>query len=59
MFHSFQKTSQGAEEITQWLRALPEILSSIPSDRMVAHNHLKWASDAVMVLLLCLKTMKV
>jgi hypothetical protein len=30
-------------EMTQWLRALtalPEVLSSIPSNHMVAHNHL-------------------
>jgi hypothetical protein len=29
--------------MTQWLRemtALPEVLSSIPSNHMVAHNHL-------------------
>ena len=33
----------GAGEMAQWLRALtalPEILSSIPSNHMVAHNHL-------------------
>jgi hypothetical protein len=32
----------GAEEMVQWLRALtalPEVLSSIPSNHMVAHNH--------------------
>jgi hypothetical protein len=31
--------------MAQWLRALtalPEVLSSIPSDHMVAHNHLQW-----------------
>jgi hypothetical protein len=31
--------------MAQWLRALtalPEVLSSIPSDHMVAHNHLSW-----------------
>jgi hypothetical protein len=31
--------------MTQWLRALtalPEALSSIPSNYMVAHNPLKW-----------------
>jgi hypothetical protein len=30
-------------KMTQWLRALaalPEVLSSIPSNHMVAHNHL-------------------
>jgi hypothetical protein len=33
----------GAEEMAQRLRALtafPEVLSSIPSNHMVAHNHL-------------------
>jgi hypothetical protein len=33
----------GAGEIAQWLRvlaALPEVLSSIPSTYMVAHDHL-------------------
>ena len=31
-----------AVEMAQWLRALtaPEVLSSIPSNHMVAHNHL-------------------
>jgi hypothetical protein len=32
-----------AREMTQWLRALtalPEVLSSNPSNHMVAHNHL-------------------
>jgi hypothetical protein len=31
--------------MAQWLRALtalPEVLSSIPSNHMVAHNHLLW-----------------
>jgi hypothetical protein len=31
--------------MVQWLRALTallEVLSSIPSDHMVAHNHLEW-----------------
>jgi hypothetical protein len=26
------------------LTALPEVLSSIPSNHMVAHNHLQWDS---------------
>ena len=33
----------GAGEMAQWLRALPalpKVLSSIPSNHMVAHNHL-------------------
>jgi hypothetical protein len=33
----------GAEEIAQRLRALtalPEVMNSIPSNHMVAHNHL-------------------
>jgi len=39
----------GAGEIageSQWLRALtalPKVLSSIPSNHMVTHNHLSWA----------------
>jgi hypothetical protein len=35
----------GAGEMTQPLRALtalPEVLSSIPSNCMMAHNHLQW-----------------
>jgi len=35
---------EGAGEMAQWLRAqavLPEVLSSIPSTCMVAHNHLQ------------------
>jgi hypothetical protein len=35
----------GAGEMAQWLRSLttlPEVLSSIPSKHMVAHNHLQW-----------------
>jgi hypothetical protein len=38
-----KKEEKGAGEIAQWLRALtalPEVLSSIPSNHMVAHNHL-------------------
>jgi hypothetical protein len=37
------KNVWGAGEMAQWLRALtalPEVLSSIPSNHMVAHNHL-------------------
>jgi hypothetical protein len=37
------KKRRRAEEMTQWLRALtalPEVLSSILSNHMVAHNHL-------------------
>jgi hypothetical protein len=33
----------GAREVAQWLRTLtvlPEVLSSNPSNHMVAHNHL-------------------
>jgi hypothetical protein len=29
------------------LAALPKVSSSIPSNHMVAHNHLQWASDAL------------
>jgi hypothetical protein len=38
------KEVQGAGEVAQWLRvltALSEFLSSIPSNHMVAYNHLK------------------
>jgi hypothetical protein len=39
-----KKKKKGAGEMTQRLRALaPNLtLSSIPSNHMVAHNHLKW-----------------
>jgi hypothetical protein len=36
---------RGAREMSQRLRALialPEVLSSIPSNHMMAHNHLQW-----------------
>jgi hypothetical protein len=39
----FIKVIRGAGEMAQRLRALtalPEVLSSIPSNHMVAHNHL-------------------
>jgi hypothetical protein len=42
---SSQSLSPGAGEMAQQLRALtalPEVLSSIPSNHMEAHNHLKW-----------------
>jgi hypothetical protein len=38
-----RKKGAGAREMAQQLRALdalPEVLSSIPSNHMVAHNHL-------------------
>jgi hypothetical protein len=38
----FKKSERWAGEMAQWLRALtalPEVLSSIPSNHMVAHNH--------------------
>jgi hypothetical protein len=34
-----------AGEMAQWVRALtalPEVLSSNPSNHMVTHNHLQW-----------------
>ena len=40
-----KKEKQRAGEMAQWLRALtalPEVLSSIPSNHMVAHNRLEW-----------------
>jgi hypothetical protein len=36
---------RGLGEMAQWLRpltALPEVLSSIPSNHMMAHNHQQW-----------------
>jgi hypothetical protein len=41
--NKLKKKKVGAGEMAQWLRAqtaLPEVLSSIPSNHMVAHNHL-------------------
>jgi hypothetical protein len=38
-----KKRKEGAGEMAQWLRALtafPEVLSSIPSNHIVAHDHL-------------------
>jgi hypothetical protein len=38
-----ERAGMGAREMAQQLRgltALPEVLSSIPSNHMVAHNHL-------------------
>jgi hypothetical protein len=38
-----RKSVLGTGEMVQWLRALtalPEVLSSIPSNHMVVHNHL-------------------
>jgi hypothetical protein len=40
-----KKVIKGAVEMAQQFRALtalPEVLSSIPSNHMVAHNHLQW-----------------
>ena len=46
MYVFFFKTGfTGAGEMAQWLRALPalpRVLSSIPSNHMVTHNHLYW-----------------
>jgi hypothetical protein len=36
----FKKLQIRPGEVAQWLRALPEVLSSISSNHMVAHNHL-------------------
>jgi hypothetical protein len=41
----FKKKRGGVGEMAQQLRALtalPEVLSSIPSNHMVAHSHLYW-----------------
>jgi hypothetical protein len=40
----------GTGEMAQWVRAptvLPKVLSSNPSNHMVAHNHLLMRSDAL------------
>jgi hypothetical protein len=40
---TFKKYYCQTEEMAQWLRALtalPEVLSSIPNNHLVAHNHL-------------------
>jgi hypothetical protein len=45
------KEQDGAGEMAQRLRALtalPEVLSSNPSNYMVAHNHLIMRSDALL-----------
>jgi hypothetical protein len=42
-FYFIKINFAGAREMAQWLRAvaaLPEVLSSIPSNHMVAPNHL-------------------
>uniref|UniRef100_A0A0G2K1R2 B-cell CLL/lymphoma 7 protein family member A n=1 Tax=Rattus norvegicus TaxID=10116 RepID=A0A0G2K1R2_RAT len=36
------KNKTRPREMAQWLRALLEVLSSIPSNHMVAYNHLYW-----------------
>jgi hypothetical protein len=44
MYHNtFKENILGAGEMAEWLRALtdlPEVLSSISSNHMVAHSHL-------------------
>jgi hypothetical protein len=52
MLLQLMKAQNGAGEMAQQLRALtslPEVLSSIPSNHMVAHNHLYalfwWVSE--------------
>ena len=50
-----KRPNLGAGEMAQWLRALtilPENLGSIPSNHMVAHNHLFRIQCALLV---CLK----
>jgi hypothetical protein len=42
---TLKKQYLGARVMAQWLRALtalPEVLTSIRSNHMVAHNHLQW-----------------
>ena len=41
-----QNKNTQAGEMAQWLRAptaLPEVLSLIPNNHMVTHNHLQWS----------------
>jgi hypothetical protein len=55
-----KKNDSRAGEMAQWLRALtalPEVLSSNPSNHMVAHNHLYW--DLMYSSGVCLKTVTV
>jgi hypothetical protein len=45
VLYNVYKTYVGTGEIAHWLRALtalPEALSLIPSNYMVAYNHLQW-----------------
>jgi hypothetical protein len=50
MNYNSQKINLGVGEMAQWLRALtalPEVLSSIPSNHMVAHKPSAMGSDAL------------
>jgi hypothetical protein len=41
----FEERWARAREMVGWLRAqttFPEVLSSVPSNHMVTHNHLQW-----------------
>jgi hypothetical protein len=43
--HSLKTQVVVAGEVVQWLRALtvfPKVLSSIPNNHEVAHNHVQW-----------------
>jgi hypothetical protein len=45
--YNLKNQQNWAGEMAQWLRALmalPEVLSSIPSNHMVTHNHMWWDS---------------
>jgi hypothetical protein len=49
---SYRRRQLPAGEMAQWLKALPEtalpeVLSSVPSNHMVAHNHPLMRSDAL------------
>jgi hypothetical protein len=43
IFSQSKEKNKGAKKMAQWLReptALPEVLSSIPNNHVVAHNHM-------------------
>ena len=45
LFLDHTRVLQRAGKMAQWLRALSalsEVMSSIPSNHVVAHNHLQW-----------------
>jgi hypothetical protein len=70
-FKTKQNKTSWAGEMTQWLRALtalPEVLSSIPSNHLVAPHHLQWDqmpssgvyedSDSIYIFYIYIKSLK-